>query len=134
MARVTSTALKRGLLITGSLSVTAILMAQSAPPLPAPFATPWFRKATRVVPMPDGHALTVPAGFAVSLFAEKLQMARFMALAPNGDVFLSEPANRTAGKITVLRDADHDGVAEVRETFASGVNRPFGLAFWNGYL
>src|SRR5262249_8246007 len=27
-----------------------------------------------------------------------------------------------------------DGVAETRETFASGLNRPFGLAFWKGYL
>ena len=63
--------------------------------------------------MPDGHPLTVPAGFTVSLFADQLQMARFMALAPNGDVFLSEPASRTAGKITVLRDADKDGVAEI---------------------
>ena len=107
---------------------------QSAPPLPAPFATPWFRKPTRVVPMPDGHTLSVPPGFTVTLFADKLQMARFMALAQNGDVFLSEPASRTAGKITVLRDADRDGVAETRETFATGLNRPFGLAFWKGYL
>jgi glucose/arabinose dehydrogenase len=111
-------------------AVTAILAAQSVPPLPAPFATPWFRKPTKVVAMPEGHTLTVPAGFKVTVFADKLQMARFMALAPNGDVFLSEPVSRTAGKITVLRDADNDGVAEIRETFASGLNRPFGLAFW----
>lgn len=102
--------------------------------LPAPFATPWFRKPTRVVAMPDGHPLTVPAGFQVNVYADKLSMARFMALAPNGDVFLSEPVSRTAGKITILRDADHDGVAEVRETFATGLNRPFGLAFSKGYL
>jgi glucose/arabinose dehydrogenase len=120
--------------MAGAVFVTAILAAQSAPPLPAPFATPWFRKSTRVVAMPDGHILTLPAGFAVSVFADKLQMARFMALAPNGDVFLSESASRTAGKITVLRDTDKDGVADMRETFASGLNRPFGLAFWKGYL
>ena len=112
-----------------SLLALALLLQQ----LPAPFATPWFRKATRVVAMPDGHRLTVPAGFTVNLFADKLQFARFMALAPNGDVFLAEPF-RGAGRITVLRDADHDGVAEVRETFASGLNRPFGLAFWKNYL
>lgn len=35
--------------------VAAIAASQAAPPqLPAPFATPWFRKATRVVPLPDG--------------------------------------------------------------------------------
>lgn len=110
-----------------------VLAAQSAPPLPAPFATPWYRKATQVVAMPDGHRLTVPAGFTVSTFADQLPMARFMALAPNGDVFLSEPV-RDAGQITVLRDADKDGRAEMRETFATGLNRPFGLAFWKDYL
>jgi len=102
--------------------------------LAAPFATPWFRKPTRVVAMPDGHPLTVPAGFSVNTFADHLQLARFMALAPNGDVFLSEPVSRTAGKITILRDTDKDGVAETRETFATGLNRPFGLAFWKSYL
>jgi glucose/arabinose dehydrogenase len=84
--------------------------------------------------MPEGHQLTVPAGFTVSVFADKLSLARFMALAPNGDVFLSEPAGRGMGKITILRDADKDGVAETRETFASGLNRPFGLALWREYL
>jgi glucose/arabinose dehydrogenase len=104
------------------------------PPLPDPFATAWYRKPTRVVALPDGHHLTVPAGFTVNLFADHLQMARVMALAPNGDVFLSEPVSRTAGRITILRDADHDGVAESRETFATGLNRPFGLAFWKEFL
>ena len=101
--------------------------------LPAPFATPWFRRITRVVALPDGHTLTVPAGFTVSLFADKLQFARFMALAPNGDVFLAEPVSRD-GRITILRDADGDGIAERRETFATGLNRPFGLAFNRNYL
>jgi glucose/arabinose dehydrogenase len=110
-----------------------VLFALTLQQLPPPFETPWFRKPTRVVAMPEGHQLTVPAGFSVGVFASGLQFARFMALAPNGDVFLAEPVAR-AGKITVLRDADHDGVAEIRETFASGLNRPFGLAFWKGYL
>src|SRR5262245_53678631 len=111
--------------------VLAALLVQQLPP---PFQTPWFRQATRVVEMPDdGHRLAVPAGFAVTIFADKLQFARFMALAPNGDVLLAEPI-RGAGRITVLRDVDHDGVAETRTTFATGLNRPFGLAFWKNYL
>ena len=119
-----------------ALTVALVLAAfqQSAPPLPQPFATPWFRKATRVVSMPDGHRFTVPEGFTVTLFADQLPMARFMALAPNGDVFLSRPVSRTAGVITVLRDSDKDGVADTQTTFASGLNRPFGLAFWKDYL
>jgi len=110
-----------------SVLVLALLLQQ----LPAPFHTPWFRKSTRVVAMPDGHQLTVPSGFIVNVFADKLQFARFMALAPNGDVFLAEPV-RADGRITILRDADKDGVAETRGAFATGLNRPFGLAFWQG--
>lgn len=56
----------------------------------------------------------MPQGFTVSLFADKLQFARFMTLASNGDVLLAEPISRGAGRITILRDADHDGVAETR--------------------
>ena len=55
------------------LSVLTLVAALAIQQLPAPFATPWFRKATRVVPMPDGHRLTVPAGFAVNVFADTLQ-------------------------------------------------------------
>jgi glucose/arabinose dehydrogenase len=101
--------------------------------LPPPFQTTWYRKATRVVPMPEAQRLTLPAGFAVNVFADKLQFARWMTLAPNGDVFLAEPV-RNAGRITILRDADKDGLAEAKYTFATGLNRPFGLAFWKTYL
>jgi glucose/arabinose dehydrogenase len=113
-----------------ALVLVAALFVQQLPP---PFHTPWFRKITRVVAMPDAHRLTMRPGFAATVFADKLQYPRFMALAPNGDVFLAEPV-RGDGRITILRDLDQNGVAEVRETFASGLNRPFGLAFWNEYL
>ena len=86
---------------------------------------------TRRVDMPEGHKLTVANGFNVNVFADKLQQPRFMALSPNGDVFITEPSG---GKVTVLRDADKNGVAETKETFASGLTRPFGIAFWKDYL
>jgi glucose/arabinose dehydrogenase len=116
-----------------SIRAPILVLLFAAQQLPAPFQTPWFRKATRVVAMPDSHRLTVPSGFTVNAFADNLQMPRFMALAPNGDIFVAEPV-RAAGRISVLRDANHDGVAETRETFATGLNRPFGLAFWKNYL
>lgn len=102
-------------------------------PLPPPLATPWFRKITKTVPRPPGWLPAVPPGFTVALYAEHLRMPRFMALAASGDVFVAEPA-RDAAAVTVLRDADRDGVAERREVFAAGLNRPFGLAFWKQYL
>lgn len=111
----------------------AIILLVAAAQLPPPFETPWYRKPTRMVPFPEGRQPTVPAGFTVRVYADKLAMPRFMALAPNGDVFVAEPV-RSGATITVLRDADRDGVAEQRETFAASLNRPFGLAFWNNYL
>lgn len=110
---------------------TLLLLLQTVQPLPEPFATPWFRQGPRVVAQPEGADLVVPEGFEVNVFADGLRHARKMALAPNGDVFLAEG---NGGQITVLRDADGDGVAERRETFATGLSRPFGLAFQGGYL
>jgi glucose/arabinose dehydrogenase len=54
-----------------------------------------------------------------------------MLQAPNGDVIVSEPA---VGKITILRDANHDGVAELRYLFAGNLNEPYGLAIQNRWL
>jgi len=114
--------------LCGALVLILLLAPQQLPP---PLQTPWFRKPTAVVDMPDGHRLTVPAGFRVNVFAEDLGSPRWMALAPNGDVFLAESFRR---EITVLRDVDGDGVADERSTFARDLNRPFGLAFQGGYL
>ena len=35
-------------------------------------------------------------------------------------------------RITLLRDADGDGVAETRETFLQGLRQPFGMAMIDG--
>src|SRR5207248_5198714 len=63
---------------------------------------------------------TVPAGFTVSVYAE-LQAPRLMVYAPNGDLFVSSPA---ANNITVLRDANNDGVFESRSVYAQGEVAP----------
>ncbi|MDG2242500.1 MAG: PQQ-dependent sugar dehydrogenase [Rhodospirillaceae bacterium] len=68
----------------------------------------------------------VPKGFSIDLFAEGLVHARNMVLAPNGDVFIAEP---TAGRITIMRDADGDGVADHKFTFVDNLNMPHGIAF-----
>jgi glucose/arabinose dehydrogenase len=67
-----------------------------------------------VVPKPDGIMPAVPAGFTVSVYAD-LPSPRLMVYAPNGDLFVSSPATNT---ITVLRDANDDGVFESRSVFA----------------
>ena len=99
--------------------------------LPEPYATPSEGNSPDTVPIPNPVPLRAPAGFAVNLFAGDLDHARWLAVAPNGDVFLAEPSS---DQITVLRDADGDGKAETRLTFADGFARPHGLAFHDGHL
>src|SRR6266568_44400 len=86
--------------------------------LPPPFATASAGNPPRVTSPPAGAHLVLPAGFKISVFADNLDDPRRMLQAANGDVVLSEPG---AGKITILRDANHDGVAEQRFTFASNL-------------
>ncbi len=95
--------------------------------LPSPFHTESARRSSRVVPMPAGAKLTVPKGFKVNVFAEGgFEVPRWMALSPNGDVFL---ADSRANKIIVLRDKNNDGVAEERFVFSDKLSQPFGMAF-----
>jgi len=85
-----------------------------------------------VVKPPDGKMpWKVPPGFRVSTFATGLQSPRWMTVAPNGDVFCVECYQ---GRIRILRDADHDGRAEQKFTFATGLKLPFGILFHAGYL
>jgi glucose/arabinose dehydrogenase len=113
-----------------ALSLT-VLQVPDASQLPEPFETPWNRASPRVVDRPEGATLSVPAGFEVDVFAEGLTGPRRLSLAPNGDVFVA--ASRS-GEILVLRDGDGDGRADLRATFASDLERPYGLAFLDGHL
>lgn len=104
-----------------------------------PYATPaTARRATTAQP-PSEAKLQVPPGFKATLFADGLTSARWLQVAPNGDVFLAEPDREGSspdapgrGKITLLRDANNDGKAEVRETYAEGLKWPHGMAIANG--
>ena len=97
---------------------------------------------------------TPAPGLKVNAFATGLQHPRMIYVLPNGDVLTAEAANtpggpvkspfdlamrstmkragalteKSANRITLLRDADADGTAEVRETFLSGLNMPYGMA------
>lgn len=97
--------------------------------LPAPFATESVSKPPQVVPIPENPTLKVPSGFTVNVFADGLNAPRWLALTPSGDVLVTETRQN---RIRLLRDTNGDGVADVRETFASrenGLNIPFGMAF-----
>ena len=99
--------------------------------LAKPFETPSANNFPRVVRRPEGAMPKAPEGFTVSEFATRLENPRKAVTAPNGDIFVAESMpNRSPGRIKVLRDADGDGKAELTEVFASGLRRPFGIAFY----
>ena len=95
--------------------------------LPEPFASPSVRNGPDVVDRPAGALPSVPAGFSVSLFASGLTEPRALRLAPNGDMFLVESA---AGRVRVFRTKDGANAPEQSEVFATGLDRPFGIAFY----
>jgi glucose/arabinose dehydrogenase len=95
--------------------------------LPPPGATSSSANVSHVVPRPADAVLQVPEGFRIELFAEGLSGPRIIRVAPNGDIFVVETR---AGRIRAMRA--HDGAArpDVNEVFVSGLNRPFGVAFF----
>lgn len=95
--------------------------------LPRPFATESTRNSAKVVEAPAGAALHVPAGFAVAPFARGLGHPRLLRVAPNGDVFI---AASSAGQVQVIRPRADGSGADVPSTFASGLDDPFGIAFY----
>ncbi|MFG6206875.1 MULTISPECIES: PQQ-dependent sugar dehydrogenase [Pseudomonas] len=102
---------------------------------------------------PEGAKPTAAAGTQVAAFAEGLDHPRWLYVLPNGDVLVAETnappkpddskgirgwvMKKVMGKagagvpspnrITLLRDADKDGVAETRTVFLQNLNSPFGM-------
>jgi len=102
--------------------------------LPAPFATPSVRNVSKVVGWPQGRMPTAAPGFEVSLFAENLDSPRSTYILPNGDVLVVEATrefpgrpDKSANRITLLRDTDQDGKPDLREVFLSGLRMPHGM-------
>ncbi|WP_314407952.1 sorbosone dehydrogenase family protein [Pseudomonas kuykendallii] len=102
----------------------------------------------------EGQTPVAAQGLQVRAFAQGLDHPRTLLVLPNGDILVAETdappkpddgngvkawltkkAMQRAGsglgsanRITLLRDADGDGVAEVRSTYIEGLNSPFGMA------
>ena len=84
-----------------------------------------------VIARPANTQLIVPPGFPIALFASRLEDPRNMILAPNGDIIV---ACSGAGEIHILRDTNHDGIADQNFTFARGLDYPYGLALHGDQL
>lgn len=149
--------------LAASLAAAGSPSAQTAggyganPTLPAPDLKHDVGNFSKVVGWPKDGMPTVPKGFKVTRFAGDLQSPRNLVVLPNGDVVVAEATTvvtpekakdeKTAGqmqsgsaamssanRLTLLRDADGDGVAEERHVLLSGLNQPFGLAYVDGHL
>ncbi|WP_244755781.1 PQQ-dependent sugar dehydrogenase [Pseudoxanthomonas helianthi] len=100
-----------------------------------------------------GEAPVAAPGLKVQAFAQDLDHPRWLYVLPNGDVLVAEtnappkPAEKglrvwvmkkvmgragaaadSANRITLLRDADGDGIAETRSVLLEGLHSPFGMA------
>ncbi|HEX5110714.1 MAG TPA: PQQ-dependent sugar dehydrogenase [Vicinamibacterales bacterium] len=106
-----------GVVVFGALALAqqnAVQPQPQADKLPAPgTGSP---KLSQTTPRPEGAMPQAPAGFTVTAYAD-IDAPRMMVYAPNGDLFVSSPAANT---ITVLRDANNDGVFEERSVYAAG--------------
>ena len=115
---------------------------QGIPTLKMPTAHGWH----------DGKTPVAAAGLKVNAFAPGLKHPRQLLVLPNGDVLAAEALTipgptksafdlaitatmaragalgPSPNQITLLRDADGDGVAEFRSTLLTGLNQPFGMA------
>lgn len=75
--------------------------------------------------------ISLPPGFRISLFADKLANVRSLALGPPGIVFAG---TRKAGRVYAVVDRNHDFRADRTIVLADGLNMPNGVAFMKGSL
>ncbi len=143
---------------------TAAVAQQAAPPprlvvglktQAEPYATPSVVNHPKTIGWPAGRTPVAPRGYEVVKFAGGLDYPRQALLLPNGDVLVAEARTKpkldadpevqrgqalskttgySANRITLLRDADRDGVAERRFVLREGLNQPFGLQYAGGRL
>jgi glucose/arabinose dehydrogenase len=132
-----------------------------APTLPPP--NPTLVPTVHVAPAkgwPEGTTPVAAPGLAVNAYASGLEHPRWLHVLPNGDVLVAEsnapprPEDKggikgwfmqlymkkagagapSANRISLLRDADGNGIAEVRTAFLTGLNSPFGMALVGNHL
>jgi len=143
-------------------NVPADLAIGPNPPLPKPVSTliPTVDVA-EAAGWPPGRMPVPAAGLRVNEYGGGLQHPRWLHVLPNGDVLVAESDSPgtdksggvikgaimkmlmkkagsgkqpSANRITLLRDADGDGVAELKAPLVTGLYSPFGMAVANGEL
>src|SRR4051812_30181723 len=116
-------------LITAAVSLA---LQVKYPELPGPYHSPSANNRPQVISRPDGAQLRLPQGFSIDLYAEGFQRPRFMAEGPSKEILISDSAD--GGGVLALLDKDQDFKADSKQKLIDGLDRPYGLAFWKGYL
>jgi glucose/arabinose dehydrogenase len=111
----------------GDWRTDAPLVRRKITDLPPPYATRSASNFPQVIAKPISATPKVPPGFEVELFVSKLRDPRVVRVAPNGDIFIAESE---PGRIRVLRAADGAAKPSSNDVFASGLDQPFGIAFY----
>lgn len=75
--------------------------------------------------------IKLPAGFAISVFADGVKTARELAYSPEGIIYAG---SNDAGVLYAIPDHDRDGRADTVYTIASGLRMPVGIAWYKGDL
>jgi len=129
-------------------------------PAPSPQRIPVVKVAD-AIGWPAGRTPVAAPGFRVQAFASGLDHPRWLYRLPNGDILVAESnappkpegkeggvrgwfqglfqkkagaAVPSANRISLLRDADGDGVAETKTAFLETLTSPFGMALVGGTL
>ncbi|MGC9946364.1 MAG: PQQ-dependent sugar dehydrogenase [Bryobacteraceae bacterium] len=125
----------RGLLLFATVLLVAAAFYAADVKLPPPYATPSANNGPHVIPQPEGAQLHVPTGFSVGVYAENFEVPRYMLLGPSGELLLTDAADSPNGTVYAMPLNEADGYkAGERKKLITGLNRPYGLAFWHEYL
>src|SRR3954468_4312361 len=80
---------------------------------------------------PSGFQPRVPPGFRAEVVATRFNAPRWLAFAPNGDLFVAESG---AGRLLRLRFTANGSRVGSTEVFADGLTQPFGVGFLDEFV
>ena len=134
-------------------AIDSVLTDSIAAKLPRPFETESVEKYSNVIGWPADKAPIAPAGFTVTKFHQGLKNPRWIYEGSNGDIFISEANTELKGiklieaqatgkaksmqvdqsmnRITLLRDTNNDGRADLQYAFLKNQEQPFGMLILN---
>lgn len=117
--------------------------------LPEPNTDSAKNNFSKVIGWPAGKTPVAPAGFTVTSFADQIKSPRNIYIAPNGDILVvlsnserntkekiaaavsgkakSEVGGASANTVLLYRDTNNDGKFDLRTTFLSGLDQPYGV-------